>query len=738
MEEKSLKIAKVLIEHPIHSLDTPFDYLVPSHLDVKKGVRVFVSFSYQSLVGYVMDVFDTDQTMEEYVEENGFDLKEIDGVLDEEPLFNKESEDIALYMSKEYVAPLISCYQTMLPPSLKPETHKNRTDILKKIYVELISDDISLLRGHQIELYEFLNSKEERGAFLKDIPFDTSVVNALIKKKVAIKESKEIYRNPFNEIVEQENDKVLTKEQEDVINEFLNTDYETYLLEGVTGSGKTEVYIRLAKHYLSLGKNVLLLVPEISLTPQMVRRFKSRINEGIAIFHSSLSNGEKYDEYRRIARKEVRIVIGARSAIFTPLENLGIIIVDEEHSETYKQDSLPYYNAINIALYRARYNNAKLLLGSATPSLETKARAQKDVYHELRLTKRISEYGLPKVMTINMLNELRSGNYSIYSKVLIDSLRRCLLNKEQAILLLNKRGFSKQVICKKCGSVFKCPNCEVSLTYHKYDNTLKCHYCGLTRPYPSNCDECGSTYLRNMGTGTQKAEELLKNILPEARIVRMDLDTVNIKNGHQKILNAFENKEYDIYIGTQIIAKGLDFENVTVVGVINADIGLEVDFRSSERTFQLLTQVVGRSGRGEKQGIGIIQTNHPDHYAIKYAATSDYEGFYKEEMNYRKIRKYPPYRYLVSLLFSGKNIDKLSLFAEEIKSKILDYHVNNLEVLGPATPFINKINNVYRIRLLVKFKDRTASLEVIRKIKDYVKKNGSIRMDINVDPSSES
>ena len=735
-----LKIAKVLIEHPIHSLDTPFDYLIPEHLNVIKGVRVCVSFSMQNIVGYVLDVYELNMTLDEYIEENGFELKAIDSVMDEEALFNKESLDIATYMSKEYVAPLISSFQIMLPPSLKPESKKNVTGILKRFYVELVNDDFSLLKGKQLEVVEYLNSKDTKGEYLKDIPIANfqPVVEALVKKGYVKKEEKELYRNPFNEIVEHEEDKVLTQEQSQVIEEFLNTNYETYLLEGVTGSGKTEVYIRLAKHYLSLGKNVLLLVPEISLTPQMVRRFKSRINEGIAIFHSSLSNGEKYDEYRRIARKEVRIVIGARSAIFTPLENLGIIIVDEEHSETYKQDSLPYYNAINIALYRVRYNNAKLLLGSATPSLETKARAQKDVYHELRLTKRISEYGLPKVMTINMLNELRSGNYSIYSKVLIDSLRRCLLNKEQAILLLNKRGFSKQVICKKCGSVFKCPNCEVSLTYHKYDNTLKCHYCGLTRPYPSNCDECGSTYLRNMGTGTQKAEELLKNILPEARIVRMDLDTVNIKHGHQKILDAFENKEYDILLGTQIIAKGLDFENVTVVGVINADIGLEVDFRSSERTFQLLTQVVGRSGRGEKQGIGIIQTNHPDHYAIKYAATSDYEGFYKEEMNYRKIRKYPPYRYLVSLLFSGKNIDKLSLFAEEIKSKILDYHVNNLEVLGPATPFINKINNVYRIRLLVKFKDRTASLEVIRKIKDYVKKNGSIRMDINVDPSSES
>ena len=546
MEEFTLKIARVLIEHPIHSLDTPFDYLIPDYLNVKKGVRVFVSFAHQSLVGYVLDIIEVDMTIDEYIQENGFDLKSIEGVLDEEALFNKESEDIASYMAKEYIAPLISCFQTMLPPSLKPETKKNRTDIYTLMYIELISDDITLLKGKQIELYEYLNSKEERGDFLKDLPFDASVANALIKKNVAIKYEKEKYRNPFNEIVEQEKDKELTDEQQKVIDEFLNTNYETYLLEGVTGSGKTEVYIRLAKHYLSLGKNVLLLVPEISLTPQMVRRFKSRINEGIAIFHSSLSNGEKYDEYRRIARKEVRIVIGARSAIFTPLENLGIIIIDEEHSETYKQDNLPYYNAINIASYRAKYNRAKLLLGSATPSLESKARASKDVYHLLRLTKRISEFGLPKVITVNMLNELRSGNYSIYSRVLIDSLKRTLLNKEQAILLLNKRGFSKQVICKKCGSVFKCPNCEVSLTYHKFDNTLKCHYCGLTRPYPSNCDECGSSYLRNMGTGTQKAVEMLEALLPEARIVRMDLDTVNVKNGHQKILEAFENKQYDI------------------------------------------------------------------------------------------------------------------------------------------------------------------------------------------------
>ena len=735
-----LKIAKVLIEHSIHSLDIPFDYLIPDHLKVIKGVRVGISFGMQKIIGYVLDVYEIDLTLDEYVDENGFELKAIDNVLDEEPLFNNESLDIAKYMSKEYIAPLISSFQAMLPPSLKPETRKNVTGILTRLYVELINDDFSLLKGKQLELVEYLNSKDEKGEYLKDIPISSaqSVVDALVKKNIVKKYDKEIYRNPFNEIVEHEDDKELTSEQSNVINEFLNTNYATYLLEGVTGSGKTEVYIRLAKHYLSLGKNVLLLVPEISLTPQMVRRFKSRITEGIAIFHSSLSNGEKYDEYRRIARKEVRVVIGARSAIFTPLENLGIIIIDEEHSETYKQDSLPFYNAINIATFRAKYNNAKLLLGSATPSLESKARAKKDVYHELRLTKRISEYGMPKIMTVNMLNELRSGNYSIYSNVLIDSLKRTLLNKEQAILLLNKRGFSKQVICKTCGSVFKCPNCEVSLTYHKFDNTLKCHYCGLTIDYPSKCNECGSKYLRNMGTGTQKAEEVLQKMLPEAKIVRMDLDTVNVKNGHQKILDAFENKEYDILLGTQIIAKGLDFENVTLVGVINADIGLEVDFRSSERTFQLLTQVVGRSGRGNKQGVGIIQTNHSDHYALRYASTYDYEGFYNEEMNYRRIRKYPPYRYIASLLFTGKDIDKLSLFAEDVKKRILDYNVKDLEVLGPAAPFINKINNIYRLRLLVKFKDREKSLEVIRNIKDYMKKNNSIKIEINVDPSSES
>lgn len=735
-----LKIAKVLIEHPIHSLDTPFDYLIPEHLNVIKGVRVCVSFSMQNIVGYVLDVYELNMTLDEYIEENGFELKAIDSVMDEEALFNKESLDIATYMSKEYVAPLISSFQIMLPPSLKPESKKNVTGILKRFYVELVNDDFSLLKGKQLEVVEYLNSKDTKGEYLKDIPIANfqPVVEALVKKGYVKKEEKELYRNPFNEIVEHEEDKVLTQEQSQVIEEFLNTNYETYLLEGVTGSGKTEVYIRLAKHYLELGKNVLLLVPEISLTPQMVRRFKSRISEGIAIFHSSLSNGEKYDEYRRIARKEVRVVIGARSAIFTPLENLGLIIIDEEHSETYKQDSLPFYNAINIATYRAKYNKAKLLLGSATPSLESKARSKKDVYHELRLTKRISEYGMPKIITVNMLNELRSGNYSIYSNVLIDSLKRTLLNKEQAILLLNKRGFSKQVICKKCGMVFKCPNCDVSLTFHKFDNTLKCHYCGLSIPYPTYCNDCGSTYLRNMGTGTQKAEEILQGLLPEAKIVRMDLDTVNVKNGHQKILDAFENKEYDILLGTQIIAKGLDFENVTLVGVINADIGLEVDFRSSERTFQLLTQVVGRSGRGEKQGVGIIQTNHPDHYALRYAATNNYEGFYNEEMNYRKVRKYPPYRYLASLLFSGKDIDRLSLFAEEIKQKILDYNIKDLEVFGPAAPFINKINNTYRLRLLVKFKNRELSLEVIRKIKDYMKKNSSIKMEINVDPSSES
>ena len=395
---------------------------------------------------------------------------------------------------------------------------------------------------------------------------------------------------------------------------------------------------------------------------------------------------------------------------------------------------MPRYHARDIALFRAKQNNAKVILGSATPSLETKARAGKNVYHQLYLKNRISSHGLPQVEIIDMLKEAKQGNYSIFSKRLKEKINDCLENNEQILLLLNKRGYAHNQTCKSCGYTFKCPHCDVPLTYHKEDNTLKCHYCGVSQPKVNSCPNCGSTYIRSTGFGTQKVEEEINKYFPSARVVRMDYDSATITKKYQTILDEFGEGKYDILLGTQMIAKGLDFENITLVGVLNADIGLSVDYRAGERTFDLLAQVVGRSGRSSKKGYGIIQTNNIDHYAIKYAAKQDYEGFYKQEMQYRLLRKYPPYRYITSLLLSSKNREVLEKKTYEIKMMLESEKINDFIVLGPAEPYLYKLNDQYRLRLLLKYKDYKTVTNILHKVKEKMRGTSNVNLTIDVNP----
>jgi len=730
-----MKIANVRVEHQVFSLDTPFSYEIPENLNVVAGVRVSIPLNSTTLVGYVTSVEELNITKEEYEKVNGFEIKSIIDVIDEKPLLNEELLDVANYMAHNTVSSLISCLQTMLPPSLKPNSSKHVSMKTAK-FVKVVDSFTNVkITAKQEECYYFLKPYDNEGYKKSELPFGEGIVKALVQKGLVEVFDKEVYRNPYQEIVPLlEKNIELTKQQEDVIDEILNSNDLVYLLEGVTGSGKTEVYIRLTQHYLKQNKKVLFLVPEISLTPQMVRRFKERVGDCIAVFHSGLSNGEKYDEYRRILRDEVDVVIGARSAIFAPLTNIGIIIIDEEHSDAYKQDSMPRYHARDIAIYRAKQNNAKVVLGSATPSLESKARAGKNVYHQLYLKNRISTHGLPNVEIVDMLQEIRKGNYSIFSSSLTEKIKHCLANQEQVLLLLNKRGYAHNLTCKSCGYTFKCPHCDVPLTYHKNDNTLKCHYCGLSMPKSSNCPECNSSYLRSSGFGTQKVEEEINKLFPNARTIRMDYDSATVTKKYQSILDDFGEGKYDILLGTQMIAKGLDFENITLVGVLNADIGLSVDYRASERTFDLLAQVVGRSGRSAKKGFGIIQTNNIDHYAIKYAAKQDYEGFYKEEMQYRLLRKYPPYRYITSLMLSSKNREYLEKQAYEIKNKLLDKKLLDLVVLGPAEPYLAKLNDQYRLRLILKYKDSEKVINILHEIKEMMRGIPRINLTIDVNP----
>ncbi|WP_040535163.1 primosomal protein N' [Schleiferilactobacillus shenzhenensis] len=522
-----------------------------------------------------------------------------------------------------------------------------------------------------------------------------------------------IRRNPLAIRPERDQPKRLTADQQQAADQFVAAvaakTPQTFLLEGVTGSGKTEVYLQTIQAALDDGRTALMLVPEIALTPQMVHRVLARFGDAVAVLHSGLSDGEKFDEWRRIQRGEARIVVGARSAVFAPLANIGVIIIDEEHETSYKQDEAPRYHARNVALHRAKTFHCPVILGSATPSLESRARAEKGVYTLVRLPERINDRPLPPVHIIDMRKNSGARVQPDFSPELVAALENTLAKHEQSVLLLNRRGYSAQAMCRNCGWIARCPNCDISLTVHRAARKLVCHYCGHEEPIPTRCPVCNSDKIRFFGTGTEKVEDTLQKILPTARILRMDADSTRKKGGHARILNAFGKGQADILLGTQMIAKGLDFPTVTLVGVINADTALGMpDFRASERTFQLLTQVAGRAGRGSKPGSVIIQTYNPDHYAIQLAARQDYEGFFRREMRLRHQGKYPPYYYTVLLTISAPSETVTAQESYRIAGDLKPLLSQTAIVLGPTPRSITRINNRYYYQILVKFKKEPA------------------------------
>lgn len=518
-----------------------------------------------------------------------------------------------------------------------------------------------------------------------------------------------------------------------------STDPQTFLLQGVTGSGKTEVYLRSIAETLANNQTALMLVPEISLTPQMVTRVKSRFGDLVAVLHSGLSNGERYDEWRRIERGEAKVVVGARSAVFAPLENIGLIIMDEEHESSYKQDETPRYHARNVAKWRSDYYGATVVLGSATPSLESRARAQKGVYQHLLLPERINQQPLPAVQVVDMRQELRKHAESNFSTELLDEIQIRMSRGEQSILMLNRRGYSSFIMCRDCGFVLQCPNCDISLTLHMDTHTMKCHYCGHEEPIPKICPNCQSHKIRYYGTGTQKVQEELQAIIPDAKILRMDVDTTRRKGMHEKLLNSFGNQEADILIGTQMIAKGLDFPNVTLVGVLNADTALGLpDFRSSERTFQLLTQVSGRAGRADKTGSVIVQTFNPDHYAIKLAQHHDYEHFFQMEMNIRHRGKYPPYFYTLQISVSHEEEAQAAKAIVNIAQFLKPNLDKNSIVLGPTPKSIARMNRKYYYQLVIKYKQDTQLHQLLTQMMDQIQKQSRHGVQISIDPEPQN
>lgn len=721
-------VCECLVELEHVFIDKTFTYKInKEQLSLLKvGMRVVVPFGKQTLEGFVLKIYENkDVSLENK-------LKEIISIVDTYPILNEELLTLGKYISKTTLCSLMTSYQAMLPKALKAKKKVNMTpkyDTYICINYGMYNNDIKFNASQEKILELLKENKKVKKEVLNKI--SVSSVNTLLKKNILLEEKEENYR--YNLINEEKIKFNLNEEQQKVYKEifnFINTN-ETFLLYGVTGSGKTNVYMKVIEDVIKNNKTAILLVPEISLTPQIIKRFTSYFSN-IAVLHSGLSDGEKYDEWRKINEGKVNIVIGARSAIFAPLKNIGVIIIDEEHSQTYKQENNPRYNAIDIAKERCKYHNCPLILGSATPSLESFARAKKNVYKLLELKNRYNNNTMPKVEIIDMNKEFKKAS-GYFSNALIDQIKETLERKEQVILFLNRRGYSSFLTCSSCGYVEKCPNCDISLTYHKSSNMLRCHYCGYATKRKKLCPKCQEEF-KDYGIGTEKVEEELKSLIKDAKIIRMDVDTTTTKNAHSKIINSFLEEKYNILVGTQMIAKGLDFPNVTLVGVLNADIGLNFpDFRSSETTFSLLNQVLGRSGRGNKEGKVLIQTFNPEHYAIAYTKNHDYLGFYNEEMKIRKILKYPPYYYICSIKIISKDYNLASKSSYDVVN-YLKQNIKNEIILGPSVCNVFKLNNNYRFQIIIKYKDVNNILEYLTNIEHHYFNKKDIKIEIDFNP----
>ncbi len=720
-------IAQVLVELSNKNIDKTFDYIVPANLILKMkiGIRVTVPFAHQILEGFVLGLHDFQDT--------DYELKEIIDIVDTDIILNSELLELGKYISDTTLSTLISSYQAMLPKALKA---RNGVVVPKKMESYLVIKKVGI-NSLNLKQTEIIKAIEKNGKLLKKEAnlISTSSVKTLLKKGILEECYEEVYR--LNHLSEIKNKYPLTSLQQQVVDTVLakkNTD-TVFLIHGVTGSGKTEIYMEIIEKLLEDGKESIVLVPEISLTEQIVARFQNRFADNIAILHSRLSDGEKYDEYRKIARGEVKIVIGARSAIFAPLKNIGVIIIDEEHTDSYKQDSCnPKYHALDIAKWRSRYHQCPVVLGSATPTLESYARAAKDVYQLIELKERVHHQQLPSIEIVDMNQEMKRkrGNFSLS---LIQSMQDAFSKNEQVILLLNRRGYSSFVCCKNCGYTEKCPNCDISLTYHKSSNTLRCHYCGYGTTLSKICSQCGEEAISTLGVGTEKIEEELNQLFPDKKVVRMDFDTTSTKGSHERIIRSFSEGKYDILLGTQMVAKGLDFPNVTLVGVIQADTSLNIpDFRSSEITFQLLCQVAGRSGRGEKKGRVVIQTFNPDHYAIRYAKNHDYSGFFTEEMSIRRKLGYPPYYYLTVIRMLSSSYEE----ARDASNKVAEYLKKNLSsstiMLGPSIASVFRIKNIYRFQIVLKYKREDNLYPTLKNLLEHYKSNSKLKIDIDFNP----
>jgi len=744
------KYANIIVDISHEKLDKTFQYLIPQELveEVRVGVLVDIPFGNRSITGYVVELTD----------EAEFDvtkLKPIIGVKKGSVPIESQLIELAGWMRKNYGGTMNQALKTVIP--IKQKTKAIERKILKLI----ISREEAI---HTLALYENKHftakvkllrelmdaGQLEQSLVTQKLNVSSSTIKALERDKILEIETTKEYRNPVNHLESKGYHLTLNEKQQEVV-DHIASDMEsniqkTYLLKGVTGSGKTEVYMELIAHTIARGKQAIVLIPEIALTFQTVMRFYNRFGDRVSIMNSRLSQGERYDQYLRAKNGDIDIMIGPRSALFAPFANLGLIIIDEEHESSYKSETIPRHHARETAIERARLNGASVVLGSATPSLDSYYHAQNGEYELLELTQRVQEKPLPSCEVIDLREELKNGNRSILSERLQELMEERLAKKQQMMLFINRRGVAGFMSCRACGYVVKCPHCDVSLSQHN-NGKMVCHYCGYEEPQPSVCPSCGSKYISGFKAGTQKIEEMVKQRFPQARVLRMDFDTTRTKDSYEQILQAFANQEADILIGTQMIVKGHDFPNVTLVGVLAADMSLHIsDFHAAERTFQLLTQAAGRAGRGDEPGDVIIQTYNPEHYAVLTSKEQDYENFYEQEIMYRKLGFYPPVWNLLLVMCTSENEKQLQIASEKL-AKRLQKHIDEdavfvgkpIQVVGPADATIARVNDVYRKVIYIKTKDYQDLVSLKDRLEYYMKDNrdfGQVSTQFDFNPMS--
>lgn len=725
-------IAEVIVDIASADVDKIFDYSFDD-CRIVCGSRVVVPFGRSAIEGIVVKIKDNTDCPPEK-------LKKILRLLEEIPALTEETLKLADYVSKKYYVSHAAALRLFLPVEMRKG--KVREQFTKFLSVKVTDKDSALgligkKASKQIELFNYLFENGKSVFTEMNKRFGASAVKGLLNKDLIVLSSEKYFREPYKNLTSDFKKVNLTEAQKNTIESIEKTDKTVTLVFGVTGSGKTEVYLDLIDKTIGNDKTAIMLVPEISLTPQMLKQLRARFGYSAAILHSGLSAGERFDEWWRLRTGEAKIAIGARSAIFAPLENLGLIIIDEEHDGSYKSESSPRYSTLDVASERAKLSKAKIVLGSATPSVESYLNAVKGEYNLSVLSERINKKPLPNIEIVDMRKEIRRGNNSPFSQALVSELKNCINNGNQAILFLNQRGYSKTVICTECGHVQTCEMCDVSLTYHKEDESMLCHYCGAKYKMIKACTECGSPFIRHGGFGTERIVIELKKLFPSAKILRMDRDTTQTKEGHFKILSEFSNRKADILVGTQMIAKGHDFPSVTLVGILDADMSLHFsDYRSAERTFQLITQVSGRSGRAKEAGKVVLQTYQPNNSLLLQAVRYDYKGFFEHEVSVRKATCFPPFANIVRVLVSASNEETALSATKDLYLKISELYQNNKEsfkFFGCMKAPINKLQGKFRFQILMRILPERK--DIIDKIYEEVAlKNGktlSVYLEIN-------